>query len=124
MHISRVNVSITGSTATSVAYSSIVTGRLLSVRYSSGGTISSTAVLTIANETTDETAFTKAIGSASTTYRPRLPICTSAGVTIQNTTGTANPVSEPCEFANERIRCSVGKSTASGQTGTLIFAIG
>lgn len=125
MFVSRVRVDLTSSTSGAVvAYSPILNGPLLSVRYSSGGTLGTTAVLTLTNEGTDEACYTKAIGSAGATVRPRAVVCKSTSGTIYNTTGTANPVTDYFEFANERLKCSIGGTTASDLTGTLLVAMG
>lgn len=126
MYVQRYSVAITGSTAAAAtaAYSPVLNGRLLSVRYSSGGTISSTAVLTLTNEGTDEAYYAKAIGSAGASFRPRGAICKTTGTGIYQTTGTANPIVDYLELANERLKCTVSKSTASGLTGTLLIAVG
>lgn len=121
-HIERKTVSITGSTAGTTTYSGILNGYLLSVRYSSGGTISSTAPITFTNEGTDETICIKAMGSAGTTVRPYATICQSTGRTIYQTTGTTNPVMVPHEFAYERMKITIGKTTGT-QTGTLLVAV-
>lgn len=111
-----INVSLTGSTAGSVSYSTMFSGQLESVRLSSGTTISSTAVIAIAVEATDETVFSKAAGSGSVTYRPVKSIVDSTGGAI---TGTYTRVM----FANTRSRVTVGATTASGQTGTLKLGV-
>jgi hypothetical protein len=111
-----ITVALTGSTAGSVAYSTVFSGQIESVRLSSGTTISSTAVITIANEVTDENVFAKAAGSGAVTYRPVKSIVDSTGGAI---TGT---YTRAC-FANARARVTVGASTASSQSGTLKLGV-
>ena len=122
MFAQKHTVTLTGSTAGAVTgYTPVLNGALSSVRYSSGGTLSSTALLTIANEGTDETMYSKALGSAAATVRPRMAVCRSTGTTVYNTTGTANPVVDYGVFANERAALTIGKTTATGVTGTFIL---
>lgn len=113
-HFTRISIPLVGSTGGSVAYSTPLNGKLCSIRYSSGGTISATAPVTVANEKTDESYFVKAIGSGSVTWRPAKAICDSTG-------GALATYTYP-EFAFERAKCSVGATTVSGQTGTLLLA--
>ncbi len=110
-----ITVALTGSTAGSVAYSTVFSGQIESVRLSSGTTISSTAVITIANEATDENVFAKAAGSGAVTYRPAKTICDSTG-------GALTTYTRAC-FANARARVTVGASTASSQSGTLKLGV-
>jgi hypothetical protein len=111
-----ISVSLVGSTAGSVAYSTVFSGQLESVRLSSGTTLSSTSVITIANEATDENVFAKAAGSGSATYRPTLAVHDSTG-------GTVSGVVTRAVFANTRARITVGASTASSQSGTLKLGV-
>lgn len=106
-----ITVALTGSTAGSVAYSTVFSGQIETVRLSSGTTISSTAVITIANEATDENIFAKAAGSGSATYRPVKA--------VHDSTGGALTTYSRATFADARARCTVGATTASGQSGTL-----
>ncbi len=126
MYIAKHSLTLIESTALGgdTDYTPILNGRLLSIRYSSGGTLSSTAVLTAKNEGANETCYAKAIGSAGVAFRPRPTVCGSTGTTIYRTTGTANPVTDYFEFANERLKLTIGASTAAGLTGTFIIAVG
>ncbi len=126
MYVQKISVTLASSStgAASVAvYTPVLDGRLLSVRLSTDGTLSSTAVTTITNEGTGEAVLTKAL-AAGTTYRPRATLCGLTGTAIYHTTGTANPQTDYLTLANERLKFAVGACAAAGQSGTVKLHIG
>jgi hypothetical protein len=127
MWFERHSVTLTGTTATagSIGYTPMLNGRLYSIRYSSGTSpvLGTTTVLTVTNMGTDEVYYAKAVGTSAVTIRPRMSVSRSTGGIIYNTTAATQPVAECGELANERLSISIGKTTASGLTGTFIIGI-
>ena len=110
-----ISVSLTGSTDGTTQYSTVFSGQLDTVRLSSGTTISSTSVIAIVIEATDETVWSKAAGSGSVTYRPVKAVCDSTGGALTTYTRAM--------FATTRAKVTVGASTASAQSGTLKLGV-
>lgn len=126
MYYQRHSVTITATSTGggASAYTPMLNGKLKSIRYSSGGTLSVAAIFSVTNEGTDESYYSKAVGSAGVTFRPRMATVTSAGVAIGHTTGSTMPVSECGELANERLKLTIATSTAASLTGTFLLGVG
>lgn len=129
--IHRETVVVTGSsTGDTTAFTEVVTGKILLVKYTRPGSIplSSASDFTVTTEDTSQSIWSQSNVDATTEVRPRAATHTTAGVahTFGSTTSGADVILEPIVAANERIKIVIaqGSTTGAGTAGTFDVLIG
>ena len=129
--VHRETVVVTGSsTGDTTAFTAVVTGKILLVKYTRPATtpLSSDADFTVTTEDTSQSVWSQSNVDATTEVRPRAATHTTAGVahTFGSTTASTDVILEPVVLANERIKIVIaqGSTTGAATAGTFDVLIG
>ena len=110
----------TATDGTGTAYSPVVSGRVMTVRYLRG-TLATTAAITISAEATGEALCSEVFATDATRY-PRVPTHTGSGGVVLFGSTVSYGVLEPMVVAEDRLKVVVG-SGGDSMSGTIHFVI-
>ena len=127
MLVQKRTIALVGSEAgTGTFYSTVVSGKVLSITYTKDATnplTSGTADITITTETTEQAILTITDAAATATYAPRQAV-------IVNTSGSAlvysagNPVQDYIYMHQERIKVAIAQAGDATKVGTITVILG